>query len=287
MPVMVKAAIFNLLRGHVESETVVDIFAGIGTMGLEAYSRGAARVVHVERDKRVLQLLRENIAALDADEVCEVLSTDALGPLMLARLPKQAHLIFADPPYALVRQREQYEKLRVQLGKLAQTLDDTGYLMMRVPKPLLFEVGEASATGEARPGKVRLLGDPNLELEKLIDDRIETTDAHAHQGGDRVVITSLDDPAWDELDTFESELFGADGTAEDDVQAADSTPSADQPAKPKGKKAKTKPGSGGIGADGVMRVPADLTLPGTIGPEIHTYGDMDVCLYMRDPDASD
>ena len=289
MPVMVKAAIFNLLRGHVEGETIVDLFAGVGTMGLEAYSRGAGRVVHVERDKRVLKLLEDNIAALDAGEVCEVLSADALGPLALARLPKQSHLIFSDPPYALVRERAGYERVRAQMTKLAQTLDDTGYLVLRVPRNLMFDAGDATDTpaggasggsgrhagsaaspgGGGGVGKVRLTGDPATDMERLMDERLHDGDDDNHAGGDRLVITSLDDPAWDDVDAFEDELFGADGDevpGQDDAHAQHTPAARRQGAHP-------------------HRVQAELTLPGTIGPEIHSYGDMDVCLYMRAPAA--
>src|SRR5262245_15938357 len=49
----VKESIFNLLRGWFEGATVIDLFAGVGTMGLEAVSRGAARVFMVERDRHI------------------------------------------------------------------------------------------------------------------------------------------------------------------------------------------------------------------------------------------
>lgn len=53
-----REAVFNLLRGWFEDARVLDLFAGVGTMGLEAASRGAAAVVMVERDKPIGSTLR-------------------------------------------------------------------------------------------------------------------------------------------------------------------------------------------------------------------------------------
>ena len=54
IPDMVKEALFNILRGHPEDGAVLDCFAGTGSIGLEALSRGAPRCVFVERDKKIV-----------------------------------------------------------------------------------------------------------------------------------------------------------------------------------------------------------------------------------------
>lgn len=82
-------------RPSIEDAVVLDVFAGTGAMGLEALSRGAARVVFVEQDRAALTALRTNIAACRAGDRCSVLPMDA------ARIPpgEAATLIFLDPPY--------------------------------------------------------------------------------------------------------------------------------------------------------------------------------------------
>ena len=74
----------------------VDLFAGCGAIGLEALSRGAAKLVAVEADRAVAAALRRNLAKLGEGERARLLIGDA------TRLPKaleQAHMVYLDPPY--------------------------------------------------------------------------------------------------------------------------------------------------------------------------------------------
>ena len=139
-PDMVKEAMFNLLRGHFEGEAVLDCFAGTGTVGLEAASRGASRVVCIERDRRVTKVLEKNIEMLGAEEIVEVVAGDALGPTAIHRCPKPVHIIFFDPPYAMVLDPEDWVRVRRQFERLIGLLDDTGYAVLRTPWPLFHKV---------------------------------------------------------------------------------------------------------------------------------------------------
>jgi 16S rRNA G966 N2-methylase RsmD len=137
MPDLVKEAVFNLLRGHCEDGPVLDLFCGTGTMGLECVSRGSPRVVFVERDRRVVQVLEKNIETLGVQDECEVVAGDALGPAALTRCPRPAHLIFVDPPYDLVNEPDGWQRVVRQCSRLVELLDDTGYLVLRTPWPFL------------------------------------------------------------------------------------------------------------------------------------------------------
>lgn len=137
MPDLVKESIFNLLRGHCEDGPVLDLFAGTGTMGLEALSRGSPRVVLVERDRKVVKVLERNIATLDAQDQCEVVCGDALGPAALTRCPRPVHIVFVDPPYDMVNEPEGWQRVAKQCARLVELLDDTGYLVLRTPWPFL------------------------------------------------------------------------------------------------------------------------------------------------------
>lgn len=100
----VREAIFNLLiNGRVPGDPVsgarvLDLFAGTGALGLEALSRGAARVVFVDDGVRARALLRTNIERARAQGVTDVWRRDAtaLGPNRDAAYD----LVFLDPPYA-------------------------------------------------------------------------------------------------------------------------------------------------------------------------------------------
>ena len=95
----VRETLFNMLVsriGSFEELRVADLYAGSGTLGLEALSRGAAFVCFVEQDTRALAAIRANIAALGIGEQTQLLarSASALPP------SQPFDLIFADPPYA-------------------------------------------------------------------------------------------------------------------------------------------------------------------------------------------
>lgn len=141
IPDMVKEALFNLLRGHVEGQECYDGFAGSGSIGLEAISRGAKRCVFIERDKDVIEVLKKNIEHCGAEDRAEAVRADALGAAAAARCPNPVHLIFFDPPYKLVEDPETYPRVIAQLSRLIQNLDDEGYAMLRTPWPMQHVVG--------------------------------------------------------------------------------------------------------------------------------------------------
>lgn len=79
--------------GSFEGLRVADLFAGSGALGLEALSRGAAHCIFVENDRRAVEAIRSNIAALGASGEVLARSTEH------AALPAPADLAFLDPPY--------------------------------------------------------------------------------------------------------------------------------------------------------------------------------------------
>lgn len=140
MPDLVREAVFNLLRGHTENEPVFDGFAGSGSIGLEAISRGASKCVFVEFDKGTRKILERNIEHLGVQDRAEVVFGDALGPAALNACPDPVHLIFFDPPYAMVRDPERWPRVRKAFSRLVQKLDPTGYAILRLPFPFLHVV---------------------------------------------------------------------------------------------------------------------------------------------------
>jgi len=154
MPDRIKLAIFNLLRGHSADGAVIDLFAGTGAMGLEAASLGSPRVILVEKDRRVAAVIEKNIASVGAEDLCEVIIGDALGPAALTRCPRPVHLVFMDPPYSMVRDPEGWERVRTQAARLVAMLDDTGFLVLRTPAPFFHVIDPASGklSAEESPG---------------------------------------------------------------------------------------------------------------------------------------
>ena len=95
-PDRVRETLFNWLGQDLTGRTCLDLFAGSGALGFEAASRGARRVVMVERDPLVFRALAANRAALDAAAV-ELNRADALEFL---RAGDEAYdVVFVDPPF--------------------------------------------------------------------------------------------------------------------------------------------------------------------------------------------
>jgi 16S rRNA (guanine966-N2)-methyltransferase len=101
----VREALFSML-GELEGAVVLDLFAGTGALGIEALSRGAERVVFVERDGLAVKALRGNIEALGlTPRETDVRVVDALAALRTARKARETYdLVFVDPPYRRARE---------------------------------------------------------------------------------------------------------------------------------------------------------------------------------------
>ena len=94
----IRNALFNSLGDLVEGAVVLDAFAGTGSVGLEALSRGAHDVTFVERDRIAQKVLAKNITALGVEERASIIRTTVHNWLE-TKDEKEFDIIFADPPY--------------------------------------------------------------------------------------------------------------------------------------------------------------------------------------------
>jgi 16S rRNA (guanine966-N2)-methyltransferase len=97
----VREALFNILAPRMFSARFLDLYAGVGTIGLEALSRGCSRVVFVEGDTHIGRVLRANVEHLDpAGERTEVIAGEAVAVVRrLSQRPERFQVVFLDPPY--------------------------------------------------------------------------------------------------------------------------------------------------------------------------------------------
>ena len=96
-PDRVRETLFNWLGQRLDGQRCLDLFAGSGALGFEAASRGAARVVMVERSSRAAAQLRANQTRLDA-RMIEIAEADALR-LAASLAPGSFDVVFLDPPF--------------------------------------------------------------------------------------------------------------------------------------------------------------------------------------------
>jgi 16S rRNA (guanine966-N2)-methyltransferase len=109
----VKGALFNILGGRVEGAVCLDGFAGTGSIGLEALSRGAARCVFVDEFYPAAKVVRQNVEACGAEERSVVLHREFNRAVIdLAKQGVRFDIVFLDPPYRLLEERNPLRVLR-------------------------------------------------------------------------------------------------------------------------------------------------------------------------------
>lgn len=109
-----RETLFNILAPRIESTRFLDLCAGTGAVGIEAISRGAARVIFVDRSRKMAALIAANIESLEATDAAEIVASEALE-FLRRHIKHQAgpfDILFFDPPYA-----EDYEAV---LGFIAE-----------------------------------------------------------------------------------------------------------------------------------------------------------------------
>lgn len=126
---MVRQALFSMLADIVPGSDFLDLYSGSGSVGLDAWSRGAGRVVCVEQSRTVWRVLEENIKMLEASNVSAV-CTDALRYIRSsAGLGMAFDIIYADPPYAESDQSQLMFSLLKAIEE-AHLLKEDGFFMM-------------------------------------------------------------------------------------------------------------------------------------------------------------
>lgn len=94
-----KETLFNWLQFELPQAHVLDVFAGTGSLGLEALSRGAVQATFFEQDRQASQQLRTNLTTLKAEQSGQVHQGNALQLLTQPNTQKPMQLVFLDPPF--------------------------------------------------------------------------------------------------------------------------------------------------------------------------------------------
>jgi 16S rRNA (guanine(966)-N(2))-methyltransferase RsmD len=94
-----KQTLFDILGTRVAGAQVLDAFAGSGALGIEALSRGAARVVFIDRDARAIALVTANLARCGISDGYAMIRDDFPGGLQHRTADQRFDLILLDPPY--------------------------------------------------------------------------------------------------------------------------------------------------------------------------------------------
>jgi 16S rRNA (guanine(966)-N(2))-methyltransferase RsmD len=120
---IVVESFFNTIQFDVIDSIVVEVFSGSGSIGLEALSRGAKKIIFMEKDRDAIKALRENIAQTDP-RACEVLEGDSFSTIASVKKRLEAlgesAFIYVDPPFSIRDGMEAiYDKTLLMIASLS------------------------------------------------------------------------------------------------------------------------------------------------------------------------
>ncbi len=183
----VKTALFDILSTRVEDVRFLDLFGGVGSVGIEALSRGAAHATFIEMNGKVLKILRENLQITGLADRAETLHADAFKFLqhqgMLAKGPgasSSSHtydIIYVAPP--------QYQEMAARTLSMLDTsplLAGDGLVIVQVhpkerPGIAAVPLSRLVLTDERRYGSTLLMFfEPGPEKEQSVHDDRESND---------------------------------------------------------------------------------------------------------------
>ncbi|MFN3966307.1 MAG: 16S rRNA (guanine(966)-N(2))-methyltransferase RsmD [Endomicrobiia bacterium] len=123
----IKKSLFDILRPKIKGSKFLDLYAGTGSVGIEAISRGAELAVFIEINEKLVKILKKNLEKFGIDNQCEVYQRDVLlGLEWLADFKgeKFFDIIFIGPPY-----RDEVVSQTLSLISKANILKKTGIII--------------------------------------------------------------------------------------------------------------------------------------------------------------
>lgn len=139
----IRESVFGILGDFVVGAAVLDLYAGVGSFGLEALSRGASRVTFVEQNRTSFALLRQNVEELGFTPAAQLVRGDALKLPDLGSLePHSLRLVFLDPPFASVQRPEPRRLFQGRVREILSSpaLEPSALVVVRLPKGVEAEV---------------------------------------------------------------------------------------------------------------------------------------------------
>ena len=149
----IRETLFAIVEAQLEGARVLDLFAGAGTLGIEALSRGAARATFVERGAEAVKALRRNLATTDFGARSDVVVANVIAYLD-SRPLGPFDLVFCDPPFA-------------DVGVAEATLDHEGLRSAVAPDGLVVTRAHAKHP-PAVPAFVQVARVKKIGEEKLL-----------------------------------------------------------------------------------------------------------------------
>lgn len=141
----IRGSLFNIINDELDGAVVLDAFAGSGSLGLEALSRGAKYATFIERDRVAQNVITSNIKTLGVETDSKLVKAPVAS--WVSTTDQQFDIIFADPPY--------HDLQLSTVGKLTKLLKPNGLMVLsytgkgEVPTDLGVVVVDSREYGDA------------------------------------------------------------------------------------------------------------------------------------------
>jgi 16S rRNA (guanine966-N2)-methyltransferase len=141
---IIRESVFNVLGQAVEGKTVLDLFAGSGSLGIESLSRGASRVHFVDDSARAVRMIRHNVESLGVGGHCLTVREDATK--FLHSWDGEAFdIIFVDPPFLSGKAASAITAMQTSSAVSGQTV-----IIVRVHRREVLDVPDSFRTFKQR-----------------------------------------------------------------------------------------------------------------------------------------
>lgn len=108
----IKEAVFQVIGPYFDGGSVLDLFAGSGSLGIEAISRGMDQAIFIDKQGKAIHTIKENLKKVKLEDNVEVFRTDAERALKaVAKRELSFDLILLDPPYKTIKFRDFIETI--------------------------------------------------------------------------------------------------------------------------------------------------------------------------------
>jgi 16S rRNA (guanine(966)-N(2))-methyltransferase RsmD len=128
-PIMdrVKEALFNILSDSVYGVTFLDLFAGTGSVGIEALSRGAERVVFVENAQAAIRTIQANLKSTQLEAKAEIVRADVMD-FLRRPTPEAFEIVYVAPP----QYKGLWQQTLTQIDTHPENLQPDGLVIVQI-----------------------------------------------------------------------------------------------------------------------------------------------------------
>lgn len=151
---LLRLAVFNFLDDFIEHASVLDLFAGAGSFGIEALSRGARKVVFVDIASKSVEAIKQNVQELGIKDATAVYQMDILTFLVKSlRKNRKFDIIFIDPPFSKLYQMENEKRDSYMLeiiDRCKSMLNPKSLVIVKHPKKFKLPIPTGLAVAEER-----------------------------------------------------------------------------------------------------------------------------------------